>query len=66
MATPRIKQPIEILTVSFRTASSMVGLSDPTLRREVREGRLETMRIGNKDLITVSSLKARFTGGNPS
>jgi hypothetical protein len=60
MATPRINQPIETLTVSIRTASSMVGLSDPILRREAREGRLEMVQVCKKDLITVRSLKERF------
>jgi hypothetical protein len=61
MATPRVPHPTEILTVSFRDACAMTGLSDPTLQREVAAGRIEVIRVGLKRMVTMRSLRKRFT-----
>jgi excisionase family DNA binding protein len=42
--------------VSFRDASEQSGLSDSTLRRLAKAGRLQTMKVGGRQLVRQESL----------
>ena len=48
----------EPLTVSIRTASAMLGIGRSTLYVLLGAGEIETIRVGGRRLVMVTSLKA--------
>jgi len=50
--------PSGSLTVSFRDAAKMTGLSERTLRRLAASERLGTARVGTRVLIKMESLRS--------
>ncbi len=45
------------LAVNARTAAEMVGLSLSSLRRQVRTGRIRTVRAGRRTIIPIRALE---------
>lgn len=54
MAEPQRMQP---LTCSMNDAASSIGVCRTTLYNWIREGRLETRRVGGRRLVNIASVK---------
>lgn len=54
-------EPVPILAVTYRTAAAMWGVSEPTVRREIKAGRLPVCRIGGAVRVPVAALQDYIT-----
>jgi len=52
------EQPVEPLAVNSRVAAKMLGISERTLFKLTKEGKIHHKKIGWRTLIPVASLKA--------
>ena len=50
--------PVEPVAVRLSTAAGVLDCSVSTIRKLVKEKKLETVKVGNDDRVTVKSLKA--------
>jgi excisionase family DNA binding protein len=49
---------MEILASSVADAKKNLGLSEPTIYRLIKQGKLERVKVGRKTLITMKSQRA--------
>jgi excisionase family DNA binding protein len=49
---------LEPVAVRYRTAAGLLECSESTVRKLVREGRLEAVKVGDDDRVTTKSIKA--------
>jgi excisionase family DNA binding protein len=49
---------LEPVAVRYRTAAGLLECSESTVRKMVREGKLETIKVGDDERVTTKSIKA--------
>ena len=55
-------EPLERIAVSIREAAKMLGISKPHFLPLVKEGKIRTVRIGRRILVSVQSLRDFIDG----
>jgi excisionase family DNA binding protein len=58
----RVDTPAEAVAVSFRQASSRLGVSERTVRRMCGSGRLPVVEIGRRRLVPVAAINSLLAG----
>jgi excisionase family DNA binding protein len=49
---------LEPVAVRYRTAAGLLECSESTVRKMVREGKLEKVKVGDDERVTTKSIKA--------
>jgi excisionase family DNA binding protein len=57
-AVPEEVIKVEPVAVRYRTAAGLLECSESTVRKLVREGKLDAVKVGDDDRVTTASIRA--------